>query len=354
MPTVHLVVPDSIADPGRPSGGNEYDRRLAEELRRAGWTVREHLVPGSWPRPGASAVQAVGQAVAALPDGAVVLVDGLIAAAGRAALVPAADRLRVVPLVHMLFSDPQSAVIGASAATDEAAVFAAATAIVTTSGWARDRVVALHPAVRERVHVAPPGTEPAPVSRPSLAGDRLLFVGAIAPHKGPQVLLTALAGLLDRPWTCELIGPERDGFAGALRRQAADAGVADRVGFRGPMFAAELARAYGNADLLVHPSLAETYGMVVTEALARAVPVIGSDVGGLPEALGTSPGGRPGLLVAPGDAAALGAALRVWLIDPALRSRLRAAALARRATLDDWAVTAARVAQALTAAGGRR
>ena len=66
------------------------------------------------------------------------------------------------------------------------------------------------------------------------------------------------------------------------------------------------------------PSRAETYGMVVTEALARGIPVLASDAGGLPETLGRDPDGRvPGLLVPPGDAAALAAALRGWLDDPA-------------------------------------
>ena len=53
--------------------------------------------------------------------------------------------------------------------------------------------------------------------------------------------------------------------------------------------------------MLVLPSRKETYGMVVTEALSRGIPVIASDVGGVPEALGAAPGGaQPGLLVPPG------------------------------------------------------
>ncbi len=57
-------------------------------------------------------------------------------------------------------------------------------------------------------------------------------------------------------------------------------------------------------------SRAETYGMVVTEALARGLPVIATEVGGVPEALGEgADGSRPGLLVPPDDPAALAAAL---------------------------------------------
>ena len=86
--------------------------------------------------------------------------------------------------------------------------------------------------------------------------------------------------------------------------------------FAGPRTGAELDRAYAAADLLVLASHAETYGMVVTEALARGLPVLAADVGGVTEALGHGEDGtRPGLLVPPGDPAALGAALRRWLGD---------------------------------------
>ena len=51
---VHVVVPEGIDDPARPSGGNTYDRRVCRGLAALGWAVREHAVPGDWPRPGAA------------------------------------------------------------------------------------------------------------------------------------------------------------------------------------------------------------------------------------------------------------------------------------------------------------
>ncbi len=81
---------------------------------------------------------------------------------------------------------------------------------------------------------------------------------------------------------------------------------------------------FAAADLLVLPSRAEPYGMVVTEALACGVPVLATAVDGLPEALGrTSDGDVPGLLVPPDDPGALAGALRQWLTEPALRDRVR-------------------------------
>ena len=100
---VHVVVPDSIDDPARPSGGNVYDRRVCAGLAAAGWEVREHQLPGAWP---AGDLAALHDVLAGLPDGAVVLVDGLIGCAAAEILVPAAARVAVVVLVHMPLERP--------------------------------------------------------------------------------------------------------------------------------------------------------------------------------------------------------------------------------------------------------
>ena len=101
--------------------------------------------------------------------------------------------------------------------------------------------------------------------------------------------------------------------------------------------------------MLVLPTRLESYGMVVTEALARGLPVVATCVGGVPEALGLLPDGRrPGLLVPPGDEVALGLALRRWLTDDALRAKLRAAAQVRRSSLAGWPSTTSRVARVLS------
>ena len=201
------------------------------------------------------------------------------------------------------------------------------------------RLEELYALPAERVHVAEPGVDAAGLAPGTEAGDALLCVAAVTPDKGHDVLLDALATAADLAWRCSCVGSlDRDpAFAEGVRRATRMNGLGDRVRFSGPRTGPELDRAYAAADLLVLASHAETYGMVVTEALARGVPVLAADVGGVPEALGHGDDGtRPGLLVPPGDPAALGAALRRWLGDAELRGRLRRAARERRASLRRW------------------
>ncbi|MEA2227182.1 MAG: hypothetical protein QOF04_812 [Solirubrobacteraceae bacterium] len=355
MTEVHVVVPASIDDPARPSGGNAYDRQVCRGLAALGWAVHQHPIAGAWPRPGAPGPAALARAVRRIPDGAVVLLDGLIACAAPEALVPHAGRLREVVLVHMpLGHRPPDGEAGAVRAR-EREVLAAAAAVVTTSAWTRRRLGELYALPAERVHVAEPGVDPAGLAPGTPDGDALLCVAAVTRDKGHDVLLDALATARDLPWRCACVGSlDRDPpFADGVRRRARDGGLGARVRFPGPRTGPELDRAYAAADLLVLASHAETYGMVVTEALARGLPVLAADVGGVTEALGHGEDGtRPGLLVPPGDPAALGAALRAWLGDAELRGRLRRAARERRASLRGWPATTSVLAGVLAGAAG--
>ncbi|MFC4020337.1 glycosyltransferase family 4 protein [Micromonospora sp. GCM10011542] len=336
---VHVVLPGDIDDPAAPSGGNHYDRRICRGLAELGWSVREHPVPGEWPRPGRAARAALAGVLAGTPDDSVVLLDGLIGSTVPDLLAAHAARLRLVVLVHLPLDDDA-----------EGRALTSARAVLATSEWTRHRLLARHPLPADRVWAAPPGVRPAPPVPGSPAGTRLLCVAAVTRHKGHDLLVDALSTLAALPWTCVCVGtltrePE---LVGELRGRLADAGLTDRVRLTGPRTGASLDAAYAAADLLVLPSRGETYGMVVTEALARGLPVLGTDVGGLPEALGRAPDGdRPGLLVPPDDPVALAGALRGWLGDGELRARLRRAAHARRDTLTDWSVTTGLVAAAL-------
>lgn len=326
--TLWAVLPGGVDDPAAPSGGNRYDRTVLSLLP----DVHEIAVPGSWPAPGSAARTALTRALTDIPDMSDVLIDGLVGCGVPEILEPHAARLNLTLLVHLPLSD-ETGLDPVSArdlrARERRAVHLAAH-VVATSRAAADRVRAMHDLVR--VEVAAPGVDPAPLTVPGPAGRRLLCVAAVSPRKGQDLLVGALENdLAGLDWQCV--------FAGAIIKPVPYADP--RLRFKGALHGAALDEAYGEADLLVLPSRAETYGMVVTEALARGIPVLATDVGGVPEALGTAPDGAlPGILIPPDDRPALAAALRSWFTDGALRDRLRAAARARRETLPSWSGTA--------------
>ena len=346
-----MVVPNGIQDRARASGGNTYDLRLCQELAAVGWSVGLHVVPDSSSASQEEVLRRLWATFDGIPAGSAVLVDGLVASAAPEVLVPAAQRWRLAVLMHL----PIGCVSNLEETRDrECAVLTAAAAVVTTSEWSRRWVLEAYDLDPARVHVARPGVDAADRAVGSRAGGNLLCVGAVIPGKGHDLLLSALTSVTDLSWRCLCVGSltRAPDFVAQLRDGIRVAGLEDRMLLVGPRTGHELDALYAAADALVLASRGETYGMVVTEALARALPVFAARVGGVPEALGeTADGRRPGMLLPPGDAAALAYTVRRWLSDPVLRRTLRRSARHRRATLTGWPETAGRVADVLVGVG---
>src|SRR5215470_14448651 len=350
---VHVVVPEGFDNPGQPTGGNIYDRRVCAGLAEVGWEVLVATVAAAWPVPGSVARGDLARIVSAIPDGATVLIDGLIASPAAAQLLQHSGRIRMTVLLHMPLATALDTHHDASAERSERVVLRAATGVVVTSEWTRQQVLTRYAIPAHRVHVARPGADRAAAPARPVRG-RLICVGVLGRHKGQDLLVEALAGLAARDWHCLLAGPldRHPDFVDQLQTRITRLGYGHRVRLTGVLTGAALSHAYTTADLLVAPSRSETYGMTVTEALAHGLPIIATAVGGLPEALGsTADGTRPGQLVPPGDPAALAAALGDWLDDERHRHRLRAAARQRRSTLRGWEQTTQEIANALTADG---
>ena len=348
LDTVHVVVPGDVDDVALCSGGNLYDLGLCAGLATGGRTVHTLPVPGGWPHPEPADYAALAAALAAVPEGATVLVDGLVACGVPDVVVPAARRLTVVVLVHLPLGDETGA--APELVARERETLTAVAGVVATSPWTARRLVALHGLDPDRIAVAAPGVDRAPLVPGTDGASHLLCVGSITPTKGQDLLVEALALVADLPWTCDLVGPvRRDPVHVAVVRAAIGRhGLDARVRMTGPKTGTALDAAYAAADLVVVPSRAETYGMVVTEALVRGIPVLATDAGGLPETLGHDADGRvPGLLVPVDDPGAFGGALWSWLEEPLLRNGLRRSARERRGMLHGWEVTSRCVIKAL-------
>lgn len=350
MKEVHFIVPDGINDTARPSGGNIYDRHLIDELHNQGITVVETPVSGSWPVATTRSLGDLTTVLSAVTDGGVVLIDGLISSAASEVLIPHATRLRLIIVMHLpLGSQPTADV---RVRLGEQISLSAAIAIITTSSWTQGWLLDNYKLKPESVHVAEPGVEPADITSPSANGGQLVCIAAVVPHKGHDILVEALATLSEHHWECRFIGSSTldIDFVAQLQRRLHETQLSERIQFTGPLVGASLSSAYASADLLIAPSRMDTYGMVLTEAFARGIPVIATEVGGLPTTLGfVGEHNRPGMLVPAEDPIALAQAIGIWLNEESHRQQLRELALTRRRTLNSWTKTASVVAQVIEA-----
>ena len=212
--------------------------------------------------------------------------------------------------------------------------------VIVPSAFLARRMTHEFPFLHNRLQVIAPGLPLSPVAqdRPAQSAGqaavsdlpvasrsprqplRIVYVGALAPHKGPHVLIDALTGIPAARVHASLYGPElasRQAYVDQLRQSAAGlsvhwAGVYDR---------SELQAILAAHDVLVMPSICEeTFSLVTREALQAGLPVIAARHGALPEVVED---GRNGLLFEPENAGDLRHCLRRLLDEPGLLAQLK-------------------------------
>jgi glycogen(starch) synthase len=170
------------------------------------------------------------------------------------------------------------------------------------------------------------GVDPGELRRAAPHGEPEPYVFAIGrhvPQKGFDILIRAFAQLVERPAFRHQLLLAGDGAErAALEHLCDELGLSARVTFLGGTDRSRTASLFRGADAFVLPSRHEPFGIVNLEAMAAGVPVVATDVGGVPEFVVD---GESGLLVPPGDAAAMAQAIARVTDDPSLQSRLAAA-----------------------------
>jgi spore coat protein SA len=243
--------------------------------------------------------------------------------------------------------------------------------IIGVSEHVTDKIRRRFPRLASRCHTIYMGVDPddfdgstQPVT-PGPASQRLLYVGRISPEKGLHLLLDAFVIVADRypNATLKIVGPEwpmpraflvgvtddpriaalgafYDGSYLAHLRQRLPESLVRRVTFVDLVVHEEVSTHFLDADLYVNPSFSESLGMSIIEAMASQLPVVATNVGGVPEVVEN---GVTGLLVEPSDPSALADTIVSLLGDERLRMSMASAGRKRALQHFAWDTITANV-----------
>lgn len=343
MTSVAFAIPGDIT---LATGGYAYDRRVMALLPTLGLDVHHLALPGAFPDPSARDLDDTRRLLQGVPKHTIILADGLAYGAMPAELVSEL-KSPIVALVHHPLcleaglTKPRQDELYAL----ERAALVLARHIIVTSPTTAATLTADFAVPGERITIAEPGTDPAERARGTGQPLMLLAVGSVVPRKAFDVLVRALASVQSRDWRIAIVGPtdrSTQAFT-ALQTAIEDTGLGPHIALTGAVGREQLDRFYDATDVFVMPSLYEGYGMVLAEAMARGLPIVCTTGGA---AAATVPDAAA-LKVPPGDAQALGSAIRRMLDDLPLRRKMSDAAWSAGQKLPRWEGTARTIADVI-------
>lgn len=276
--------------------------------------------------------------MAAIPDGALVLADGL--AWGTMDTIAQAEhqRLTVIALCHhpLAFESGLTSALQVRLFRSEKTALDLSAAIVVTSQATADLLIKAYGVSPAKLTVALPGTQKQTFALCQGNPPVLLTVATLTQRKAHDVLIDALSRITNLPWSARFVGGDEfdPAWAAHLRRITDALGLAERICFVGSI--ENLTAEYTNADLFVLPSRFEGYGMVFAEALSFGLPIVAARAGAVPDVVPET----AGVLVQADDATALALALHQLLCDNPRYLQLQQGAQSAAAALPDWQDTA--------------
>lgn len=311
------------------TGGYAYDRRVIKGLETLGWQIQLIGLGDGYPFPNQAQLHQAASLLLQLKVGVPMLVDGL-ALGVLPELVPLlAKRHPLVGLIHHPLAlesglNPDQA--SALEESEKQSLAHVQQVVANSPKTARDLIYVYDVPVH-RVTVVLPGTDrnaaaQKNVSKPKQSSRpiQLLSVGSVIPRKGFHLLVEALQPLKSLSWTLKIAGDvTRDPHAFAhLQDVIRRCSLEERIQVSGAISDVELQQSYAAADVFVLASLYEGYGMVFAEAMANGLPIVATTGGAIADTVPK----KAGVLVEPGNVAALSHAIQRLIADDAYRLQL--------------------------------
>lgn len=316
------------------TGGYLYEKRLLEGLKELGLEMTHVRVGDSFPRPTASHAEEATTAMRSVPSDVPLIIDGLVFGSLPTTLMSTITAPIVAMIHHPLAHEE-----GLDTATREHLFrterdnLTLASAVIVPSPHTARILTAEYGVAPAVMTIARPGTQQPTLPHAPSAPPLILSVGIQHPRKGHDVLLRALARLIDLDWQAVIVGTPYDArHVAELARLHRELGLSGRVELAGAVSDDERDQLYARASIFALATRYEGYGLVFDEALARGLPIVSCATGAVPETVPAD----AGMLVPVDDAAALAEALGTLLTEPERRATLAAAAVAAGAALPTW------------------
>ncbi len=345
MIDIGFAIPGDI---NLPTGGYAYGRKMLQLLPDCGVQAHHLQLAGSFPFPDEADLQATQRICAQLRPDTPILFDGL----AYGALPPPIVRTIRSPIVALVHH-PLACETGLTPLQQrrflafERHALASAVRVIATSDATARLLMRDYDVAGDKIAIAKPGTTPALRAQGSGSPIELLAVGALIPRKGYTYLIAALADVQYEDWSLTIVGAtDHDRrYAAQVREAILESGLRSKITLKGFLSDRELQACFARADVFVMPSLFEGYGMVLTEAVARGLPIVSTTGGAIAETVPDD----VAIKVEPGNSAALADALNRVLSSFELRQNLSEASWSIGRQLPRWEDCAVTIAEILKA-----